>query len=226
MGKQIVVIGLGRFGLSLAESLTKNGHDVLAIDASDRKVQSVEANITHAVNADATDESVLSELGVKNFDIGVVAIGSDIQSSVLSTLLLKRLGVPYIVARANNSAHGEILSKIGVDKVVFPEFEMGDRVSHEMMIGNISSYFPVAPGYGITNTEAKATFIGKTLAELGIGPKGKEYVSVLLIRRKNEIIITPSQSETIKTGDILTISGSDDKIEAFLARIGVQNVAK
>lgn len=219
MGKQVVVIGLGRFGTSLAESLSKKGHDVLAIDLKEQKVQSLEANITHVIRADATDETVLNELGVKNFDIGVVAIGSDIQSSVLSTLLLKRLGVPYIVARANNSAHGEILSKIGVDKVVFPEFEMGDRISHEMLIGNISNYFPIASGYGITNTEAKTNYIGKTLSEIGVGPKGKEYVSVLLIRRGNEIIVNPSLSESIKTGDILTISGSDDKIEAFLSRI-------
>ncbi|MBI2830819.1 MAG: TrkA family potassium uptake protein [Chloroflexi bacterium] len=222
MKKQVVVIGLGRFGVSLASSLSRSGHEVLAVDSDARKVQSIAAQITHAIHADTTDEAVLEELGIRNFDIAVVAIGSDVQSSVLATVLLKRLGVPYVIARANNPPHGEILRKIGADKVVFPEHDMGDRLAHEIRLGNVKDYLPVAPGYGITSIEAQAEFAGQTLAELGAGPKGKEGIAVLLIQRGKEVMITPSMSEVVKPGDILIVAGGDDKLEAFLARIMIR----
>jgi trk system potassium uptake protein TrkA len=218
MKKQIVIIGLGRFGVSLANSLTAGGHDVLALDVNEQKVQSVTSQITHAVHADATDESVLDELGVRNFDIAVVAIGSDIQSSVLATVLLKRLGIPYVVARANNVLHGEILRKIGADKVIFPEHEMGQRIAHEMLLGNVMDYLLIAPKYGIASIEARAEFVGRTLSDLGFEMRFKENTAVLLIRRGNEAIITPSIKEIIKTGDILVIVGNDDRLESLLAK--------
>lgn len=222
MKKQVVVIGLGRFGVSLATSLSNMGHEVMALDMNDRKVQSVATQITHAIHADATDETVLNELGIRNFDVAVVAIGSDIQSSVLAIVLLKRMGIPYIIARANNRSHGEILAKIGADKVVFPEDDAGNRLAHEIRLRNVLDYLPVSPRYGVTSIEAQAEFIGQTLEELGLGPKGKESIAALLIQRGNEAIITPSMSEVVKQGDKLIVAGSDDKLEAFLARIMVQ----
>lgn len=221
MKKQIVVVGLGRFGLSLANSLSSSGHDVLALDTDERQVQSASAQITHAVHADATNEAVLNELGVRNFDIAVVAIGSDIQSSVLATILLKRLGIPCVIARANNTLHGDILSRIGADKVVFPEYETGNRVAHEIRLGNVSDYLPVASGYGITRIDAQEKLVGQTLAELGFGPKAKESVAVLLLRRGNEVLVAPSLSETVKSGDMLIVAGTDDKLAALLGRIMV-----
>lgn len=221
MKKQIVVIGLGRFGVSLAISLSNMGHEVLALDTNEREVQSVSTQVTHAIHADATDETVLNELGIKNFDIAVVAIGSDIQSSVLVVVLLKNMGIPYIIARANNKAHGEILKKIGADKVVFPEEDAGNRLAHEIRLRDVSNYLSVTPKYGIVGIEAKDALVGKTLADLGIGPKGKEGIATLLIQRGHEIIISPNTTDVIKPGDRLIVSGGDDKLEAFFERVKV-----
>jgi trk system potassium uptake protein TrkA len=218
MGKQIVVVGLGRFGISLAATLSRIGHDVLALDRDAEIVQNAASQVTHAVHAEASNEAALRELGIGNFDIAVVAIGSDIQSSVLTTILLKRLGIPYVIARANNDLHGDILEKIGADKVVYPEHEMGERVGHEATLGDIAGYMSLIPGYGIAKVEAKPVFVGKTLADLGVGPRGRFGVAVLLIQRGKEVIVTPRESETIATGDVLVISGNDDKLGEFLAK--------
>ena len=218
MKRQVVVVGLGRFGTSVASSLSGSGYDVLAVDSGEREVQLASTTITHSVHADTTDEAVLNELGIKDFDVAVVAIGSDIQSSVLVTVLLKKLGIPYVVARANNMLHGEILRKIGADKVVFPEYEMGNRVAHELLLGNVSDYLPVTTRYGIISIDAQEDFSGQTLADLGIGPRGRDSVGALLIRRGNEVIITPAVSEVIKAGDVLILAGTDDRLETFLTR--------
>jgi len=219
MKKQVAIIGLGRFGMSLARSLTGIGYEVLAIDMNDARIQGVATQITHAVHADSTDPAVLKELGVKNFDIVVVAIGSDIQSSVLIAVTLKEMGIPYLIAKANSKAHGEILRKIGVDKVVFPEEDAGIRLAHEIRMREISDYMPVTDNYGIAKVEVKDVLAGQSLVELGVGPKGKEGIALLFIQRGNEVIISPALTEVAQIGDILVISGSDDHLEAFLSRI-------
>ncbi len=218
MKKQIAVIGLGRFGISLASSLSRSGHEVLALDVDERKVQNASTQVTHAVHADATDEAVLEELGIRNFDVAVIAIGSDIQSSVSATMLVKRLGIPYIVAKANNSLHGDILSRIGADKVVYPESEAGNRVAHQIRMGNVADYLPVTSDYGVTRVEVDQGFAGQTLDELGFGPKARESIAVLLIQRGNEIIVMPAMDEMVKPGDTLILSGRDDSLESFLAK--------
>jgi trk system potassium uptake protein TrkA len=157
-------------------------------------------------------------LGIGNFDIAIVAIGSDIQSSVLTTILLKRLGIPYVIARANNDLHGAILEKIGADKVVYPEYEMGERIGHEATLGDIAGYMSLIPGYGIAKVEVKPVFANHSLSDLGVGPRGRLGVAVLLIQHGKEVIITPRESQTINAGDILIISGNDDKLREFLAK--------
>lgn len=216
MKKQIVIIGLGRFGISLATTLSGIGHDVLALDIDEKKAQDIAPQITHVVQADATNETILNELGISNFDIAIVAIGSAIESSVLSTILLKKLGVPYVIARANSDLHGSILEKIGADVVVCPEREMGTRVAQVVTLSDVSDYMSVAKGYGIGKLKAPPHLVGEKLSELGFGPKGKWEVVVLLIQREKEIIVNPGQREVIKTDDILILAGSDDKLEKLL----------
>lgn len=218
MGKQIVVAGLGRFGISLAATLSRLGHDVLALDRDGDKVQTAASQVTHAVQAEATNEAALRELGIGNFDIAVVAIGSDIQSSVLTTILLKRLGIPYVIARANNDLHGDILEKIGADKVVYPEHEMGERIAHEAILGDIGGYMSLTPGYGVAKFQVKPFCAGQCLSDLGAGPRGRLAIAVLLIQRGKEVIVTPRESQTIDAGDVLIISGDDDKLAEFLAK--------
>jgi len=216
MKKQIVIIGLGRFGVSIAKTLYTIGHDVLAIDTDEKIVQSVAAEITHAIQADGTNETVLRELGIGNFDIAIVSIGSAVEASVLSTILLKKLGVPYVIARADNELHGSILEKIGADKVVYPEQEMGARVAQMITLAEVSYYMPLVPGYGVARMTAPSYLVGEKLSDLGFGPKGKWEVAVVLILREKEIIVTPSQQEIIRGGDILVVAGNNDNLEKLL----------
>jgi trk system potassium uptake protein TrkA len=219
MKKQVLVVGLGRFGTSVANSLSEVGYDVLAIDSSERQVQAASAQISHVVQADATSETVLNELGIKEFDIAIIAVGSDIQSSVMATVLLKKLGIPYVVARANNILHGEILKKIGADKVVFPENDMGNRVAHELLLGKVGDYLSVTRRYGLISVEVVPELAGHTLADLDLGPRGKENVAAIIIRRGNEVILNPSLSEPVRAGDVMILAGTDDGLEAFLGKM-------
>jgi trk system potassium uptake protein TrkA len=216
MKKQIIVIGLGRFGRSVARTLHNLGHDVLAIDTDEKIVQNMANDLTHTIQADGTNETLLRELGIGNFDIAIVAVGSSVENSVLSTILLKKLGVPQVIARADNLLHGSILEKIGADKVVYPEQEMGERVAHVVTLTDVSYYMPLVHDYGVARMSAPSYLIGGRLAELGFGPKGKWEIAVLLIQREKEIIVTPSQQETIKEGDTLIVAGNNDRLEKLL----------
>jgi trk system potassium uptake protein TrkA len=216
MKKQVAILGLGRFGVGLANTLLSMGYDVLAMDVDEKKVQAIAPTITRAVQADGTDEAVLKELGVDKFDVAIVAMGSDIENSVLSTILLRKLGVRYVVARADNDLHGSILDKIGADKVIYPEREMGNRVAHGLMLTQVLDYMPVAPAYGVAKVSPPNSFIGRTLSELGLGREGKWGIAVLMIHREREVIVTPDRMEVVRAEDTLLLSGNDLKIEQML----------
>ncbi|RPJ20387.1 MAG: TrkA family potassium uptake protein, partial [Planctomycetaceae bacterium] len=154
--KQVVVIGLGRFGSSLAHTLVELGHEVLGIDKNLDAVNAAADFVTQSVQADASGEEALKEIGVRNFDIGVVSIGEDVKSSILITLLLKRLGVQWVVSKAADELHGEILRRVGADRVVYPESETGVRVAHGLAVPAVVDYLKVIPGYGISKIVAPA----------------------------------------------------------------------
>ena len=223
MKKQVMVIGLGRLGVALASTLHALGHDVLALDIDEKNVQNMASQVTRAVQADATSETTLRELGIGNFDIAIVTT-SEVESSVLTTVLLKRLGVPYIIARASDELHGSILEKIGADKVVYPEREMGTGIAHALTLGDVIDYIPVTAGYGVVRLALPLSFIGQTLSELGFGPKGKWKVAVLLMLRKQEVTITPSNDEVVKAGDVLVVSGSWDNLEELIGKFPKTNM--
>ena len=216
MKKQIAVFGLGRFGISLATTLASEGHDVLAIDKDETKIQNVASLLTHAVQADAVNETVLSELGIPSFDIAIVAIGSAIESSVLTTILLKKLGVKYVIARANDELHGSILEKIGADHVVYAETEMGSRVAHGILLTDVSDYMTITPSYGIVKYRVSPHLVGESLESLELGRTGKWEVATLLIQRENEVIVTPDKAEALRESDIMILAGSDDKLVKML----------
>ena len=219
MKRQVLIVGLGRFGISLATTLFGMGHDVMAVDEDEKKVQNISAKITHAVQADATDEAVLRELGVSNFDVAIVTMGEAIQNSVLCTILLKKLGVPYVIARAENDLHGTILDKIGADKVVYPEREMGIRVAHSLILTDVQDYISVAPSYGVSKLAISPYLVGKSLSDIGLGRGGRWGLAVLLIQRGKEVIVTPDRAEIVRQGDVMILAGSDDKLEQFMAEI-------
>ena len=215
MKKQVAVIGLGRLGVALATTLHSLGHDVLALDVDEKNVQNIASLITHAVQADATNETILKELGIGNFDVAIVTL-SGIESSVLTTVLLKKLGVRYVITRAENELHGSILEKIGADKVVYPEREMGTMIAHVLTLGDVIDYIPVTPGYGVVKLIAPPSFVGQSLDDLGLGSKGRQKVAVLLILRKQGVTITPSSTEVVKSGDTLIVSGNWDSLEEVI----------
>ena len=218
MKKQIVVIGLGRLGESLASTLYSIGHEVLALDSEESLVQNVAPQITQAVQVDPTNESALRELGVGNFDIGIVTLPM-IETSVLSTILLKKLGVRYVISRAVSEPHEAILRKIGAGKVFFPEREMGTGIAYVLTLGNVIDYIPVSSAYGVVKMAVPSDFVGKDLSELGFGHHGRWEVIVLLLQRKQEIFLSPPGSELIQSEDVLVVSGNWDKLEDLFSKV-------
>ncbi len=207
--KQYVVIGLGRFGSSVAKTLYSLGNEVLAIDSEEDAVQDIAENVTHAVQLDATDENALRSLGIRNFDVAVVTIGSDVQSSVLITVLLKELGVKNIIAKANTDLHAKVLYKIGADRVVLPEKEMGVRIAHNLMTTNILDYIELSPDYSIAEMEAPEEWSGKKLRELNL--RSRYGINVMAIKRNEAINVSPSAEDHILLGDVIVaIGGAED----------------
>ncbi|MCX7950606.1 MAG: TrkA family potassium uptake protein [Clostridiales bacterium] len=209
--KQFVVIGLGRFGSSIAKTLYSLGHEVLAIDVDEEVVQDISDHVTHAVQADATDEATLKSLGIRNFDIAVITIGSDVQSSVLVTLLVKELGVKYVIAKAQNELHAKVLYKIGADRVVFPERDMGIRVAHNLCSSNILDYIELSADYSIMEVTALDEWENRSLKELNM--RSNYGINIMAIKRGNDINIAPSADEVIKHGDVLVVIGGTDDIK-------------
>jgi len=216
MRRQVAVLGLGRFGVSVATTLHEMGNDVLALDNDERNVMGVASRLARAVQADATNEAVLKDLGVKDCDAAIVSMGSSIEASVMSTILAKKLGVRCVIARANNDLHGSILEKIGADIVVHPEREMGIRTAHSMTVRDAADYMPVGHKYGVVKLPALPCLIGKRLSTSGFGPRGGYGVAVLLLQRKNEVSVSPDLNEIVRDGDVLIVCGEDDQIERLV----------
>ena len=219
--KQFLIIGLGRFGSSIAKTIYELGHDVLAIDKDEEKVQEISDYVTHAVQMDSTDESILKTLGVTNFDVAVVTIGSNLQDSVMATLILKELGVKYIIAKANNELHAKVLTKIGADKVVLPERDMGTRVAHNLVSSNILDYIELSEEYSILEIEAIKEWFNKSLKEIEI--RKKHGINVVAIKRGEKVNISPSAEDTIKENDVLVALGSAKDLNKFESMISRKN---
>ena len=205
MSRQFVVIGLGRFGASVARALTQLGEEVLGIDVDEEKVQALSDELLHVVVADATDPAVLVSLGLRNFDVAVVSIGLRLQDSILITLALKEAGTPRVVARAVDEMHGRVLRKVGADRVFFPERDMGIRAAHSLVGSDIIDYIEFGSDYSIMEIAAPAKFVGRTLAELGI--RAKYGITVLAIKRGSDVLTAPKAADTVEEGAILVMMG-------------------
>ncbi|MBD0383551.1 potassium channel family protein [Paenibacillus sedimenti] len=213
MRKQFAIIGMGRFGSSVAKTLSQFDFEVLAIDQSEETVQEISSIVTHAVQADSTDEEALRALGIRNFDVVVVAIGEDIQASILTTLILKEMGVATIVVKAVNDLHGKVLKKIGADKVIFPERDMGQRVAHHLISSNILDHIELSADYSIVEVKASRHMIGKSLRQLDI--RAKHGCNVIAIKQDEKLIIPPSAEEPLSSDDILVIVGKNIDLQNF-----------
>jgi trk system potassium uptake protein TrkA len=215
MAHQVVVIGMGRFGASVARELYRIGHDVLIVDQDAVLAQQMMGQVTYAVSGDATSAELLEELGIEHFDTAVVAIGTDIQSSVLTTVLLKQqFNVPEVVARATNELHGRTLTAVGADRVVYPEQETGVRTAHSLFQHATLGYMELTSDYGFSKINATPEMVGKTLEACGFaGASDGVKTSVVAIRRGREPILSPPKDEAIQEGDILVVAGRESALE-------------
>ena len=214
--KQFIVLGLGRFGSAVATTLVELGHEVLGVDNDEEIVNALKDKITQAVQADITEERVLKELGVKNFDAAIVSIATNLETSILVTMMLKEMGLKYIIAKAQNNLHAKVLEKIGVDKVVFPERDMGARIARRLITPNIKDYVELEPDYNIIEIEALPELIDKTLSELDM--RNKYEINVLAIKRNDGVNISPRAKDVIKKGDFLIVIGEAKKINKLAGK--------
>lgn len=210
----VVVIGLGRFGGQVADSLVRMGHEVLAIDENPKLVTHWSETLTHVVEADSTDEEALRQLGIAEFSHAVVAIGSDIEASVLTVLALSELKVPLIWAKAISAKHGKILSSVGAHHVVYPEAAMGERVAH-LITGKMLDYIEFEDGYAIAKVRAPQEAVGRSLAESAL--RTRYAITVVGVKLPGENFATALPETVIPRGAILVVAGRTDQVERFAA---------
>ena len=203
--KSYIVVGLGRFGSQLARELCRLGCEVLAMDVDNELVSQIAGDVTHAVVGDGQDKEVLRALGAGDFDCGIVAIGDDLAASVLATMNLKELGVPYIIGKAHDDTHRRVLEKLGADRVVIPEKEHASRLARSLSSPNVLDYIELSDDYGIIEVPAPKVWSGKNLRELNI--RAKLGVNVLAIRRNGRINVSPAADFAFAEGDILVVLG-------------------
>ena len=210
--KSYIVIGLGRFGSQAAKRLCELDCEVLAIDRNAELVQAVSSSVTQAVVADARDKEVLRALGAKDFECAIVAIGDNLADSVLATMNLKELGVPYIVCKAYDETHRQVLLKLGADRVVIPEQEHADRLAKNLSSPNVLDYIELSDQYGIIEIPAPKNWIGKTLKELN--GRAKLGVNIIAVEKAGKINVSPAADYRIEAEDIMVVLGDTAALDA------------
>jgi len=212
VNKQFLVIGAGRFGSTFASTLYERGNDVMVIDNDEALIQQISGSVTHAVQANAVNETALRALGVKDFDVAVVAIGHDMQASIMACILLIELGARYVVAKAQTELHGKVLKKIGVNRVVFPEMDMGQKLAHSLVAHNIIDLIELSDDYSVVEVSASSDMVGQTLKELNL--RARFGVNIIALRSRNgDTNISPAAEDQIRAGDILVAVGDNKSLK-------------
>ena len=225
MKRLFAVIGLGRFGYSVAETLLKKGCEVLAIDSDEEKIQAISEIATFAVQCDATDERALKDVSTQNVDVAVVSIGENIEASVLIVQTLKDMGVKSIVAKAVTPIQGKILKNLGVNEVIYPERDTAIRVAHRLISPNVLEYLELAPGYSIEEVAVPEQFSGLSLRESKI--QDNHNVNIIGIKKQVSRMVkgrmmkgetfnfTPAPDDVIEKGDVLVMIGKEEDLDRF-----------
>lgn len=214
--KEYVVFGLGRFGNSIATTLAEGGCNVLVVDQNHDKVQEMADVVTYAVQGDVTDSELLEGLGISNFDGAIVAIGENLEASVMVTILAKELGIPYVMAKAQNELHSKILKKVGVDCVVFPEKDTGMRMAHKLIMGNYFNAIELSSKFSIMELDVPTEWDGHSLKDLNI--RAKYNINVIGIKRESELDINPSPEKKLLQGDTLVVIGDNDVLNRLKSK--------
>ena len=209
--KEFVVIGMGQFGSSVAKTLANAGATVMAVDKDEEYLEKVASYVTHAVCADVSNPEAMKQLGIQNYDGAIVGIGDDLESSVLVTLQLKEMGVSFVMAKAVTDLGGRILQKVGADKVIFPDREIGIRIGNEIMNGNYFEAIEVSEEYSIVDLTVPHAWIGKTLRDINI--RSQYGVNVIGIRGIDKVNINPEADYKLQEQDILIVLGHNGEIQ-------------
>lgn len=209
--ESFIVIGLGRFGTQIAQKLYKMGCEVLVIDRNQEKIQQIADSVTQAVTGDAQDIDVLYALGVRNCECAIVGIGSDMESSVIATMNLKELEVPYIVCKAHNQMHKRILEKLGADRVIIPEQEMADRLARKLVEPDILDYIEISDDIKLVEKQVPTSWFNKSIRDLSI--RAKLGINVIAVKNGIDITVAPGADYVIREGDIIVIVGKQDALD-------------
>lgn len=209
--QSFVILGLSRFGQSVAKTLYDLGQEVLVIDENENIIQGISNHITYAMVGNVTDENVLKAAGIKNFDAAVVSTGKNLESSILVTQMLKELGMKHILAKAQNELHARVLTKLGADKVIFPEQDMGVRAAHNLVSTNIIDYIELSPDYTIIEISSPKQWEGKTLKQLNV--RAKHGINIIAIKNGSKINVAPTADYIINSNDILVVIGSKSDVD-------------
>lgn len=210
MKESYVVIGCGRFGESVAKTLYRLGHEVLAIDENMDVVEEIADEVTQAVQGDATNEEMLRSIGINNYDVAIIGIASAMQSSIIATILTRELGVKQIICKAKDELQGKILSKIGADRIVYPERDMGEKLANSLVSKNVLDFIDLDPSYSIAEINVVKPWIGKSLTELQL--RAKFGLNVVAIKNSEQANISPAGEDIIKEGDILVVVGENNRL--------------
>ena len=214
--RQFAVIGLGRFGSSIAKTLAQKDCQVLAVDKEEDKIQDISEAVTQAVCLDATDEKALKAVGIEQVDVAIVSVGDNIEASILIALLLKEIGIKEVIAKAVTPQQGKVLGKIGVDRIIFPERDMGERLATALTSPKVADYLQLSDKCGIIEIAAPKDFVGKNLKQLNV--RTKYRLNIVAIKRKDEkgketVNVVPLAEEKIREGDMLLVAGANEDIE-------------
>lgn len=209
--KSYVVIGLGLFGQSVARQLCAMGAEVLAMDVRSDLVQQVSDDVTHAVVGDAQDKEILRALGVREIDCAILAVGDDLAASVLITMNLKELNVPYIVCKAHDETHRKVLEKLGADRVVIPEQEYSQRLARNLLSHNVLDYIELSKDYGILEVPAPKSWVGKTLKELNV--RANLGVNIIAVQNGTDTNVSPAADYQIREADTMVVLGDNFALE-------------
>ncbi|MCD7837048.1 MAG: TrkA family potassium uptake protein [Lachnospiraceae bacterium] len=211
INKEYIVIGLGRFGSSVAKQLEANGCRVLAVDSNEKKVRQVAEYVTLAMCMDITNEDSISELGVRNFDSAVISIGHNLEAAVLATIWAKEQGVKQVIAKAYDEMQGKILSKVGADEIVYPEREIGIHLANNLAFNNLVDAIELTTDYSIIDVPVLREWIGRNLRELKLREKYK--VNVIGIKRNGQLMLNPSADAATVKGDVFVLLGTNNTLK-------------
>lgn len=210
--KEIAVIGLGKFGRSVAQAYSKAGGMVLAIDADADKIQEIADVVTYAVRADVTDAEAVRTLGLSNVDVAIVAITDNLEASVMATILSKEEGVPYVMVKAQNEVHAKVLRKVGADKIIFPEKEMGIRIARNLKMDHLTDIVDLSDEYSIIEGKVPKDWVGKNIMELCV--RRKYGLNIIGIRYEGEVELNVPPNVPLKEDMTLIVIGENEKIDS------------